>query len=72
MKYLPILVPLCFYALIGITVWHTDQVFWLLMLLLAPRIDTKYVVLVSPTQNSTTVETQDYTKDEISKDFENN
>ncbi len=44
---IPSLVPITYYIVIGATAWHFGSIMILLFLLLAPRLDTKFIVISS-------------------------
>lgn len=48
MKFLPVLVPIFFYILLGITVVHTSQPLWLLLVAFSPKIHTTYHIVTNP------------------------
>lgn len=63
-KYISLIVPLTFYALVGITIIHFGQPAWLFSLVLAPRIDYKIVIMQGKEGGKTIIETENtFTQD---------
>jgi len=49
--YLPLIVPICFYTLVGWTVFHFEQPAWLFTLLISPRIELRYIGIQKSKEN---------------------